>query len=157
MITVKIARHKSGRTHFAAAVAPAGNVTAWSERPEDAVAVREELALAAVAYYSGPRGAGAGKIVFADAETGRPFRAPVECPEKKPTAPALLRPVPEKEGEFQKQAKVLGEQLEACERDNDALTAEVARLKAVSAGAEAEIERLRAKVAELDAIIASAK
>lgn len=131
---VKIARHKGGRTHFAAAVAPAGNVTLWADDEAKCVPVPEDLAEKVAAHYDGR--AHGGVVVFDDAESGREHRPAVrgtEPPER--PAPASAPPHLVAEGEFRKQSRVLGEEVEALRAENAALSAKVAELEAIIAEA----------------------
>lgn len=54
--------------HWAAAVAPRGNVTAWTDDPAKAARVPDELAIAADAYYKAraEQGCPVGAVVVKD-------------------------------------------------------------------------------------------
>ncbi len=164
MLFVTIERRKGDMSHFATAVAPAGNVTAWSLDPAQAVSVKEELALKARAYYeTRPE---AGVILFRDTATGR-FSdelpgAPMDACEAIP-----LTDLTAERDEFRAQAVRLGDRVDELEEErlelmvaNDKLRAELKQQTeyadaavAVDEARRKEIADLKAKVAELEAII----
>jgi FtsZ-binding cell division protein ZapB len=86
---VKIGRIKGDKRHFAAEVAPAGNVLQWTEDETKAKPVTVEEARKVAEFYAGRRNAG--RIIFGD-EKGRQALAPVEGPVDKPVLPPVAVP-----------------------------------------------------------------
>lgn len=140
---VTIARRKAGSTHFAVKVDHSGHVAEWSADAAAAVPVRDDVADRVAAFYA-RRPLNAGTVVFAEAESGREYREPVRgtsppAPKAKPGDPSPQAGLLEARAaaeEYRTQAVTLGEEVEKLRAENTAL---------------------RAKVAELEAIIASAK
>lgn len=156
-MSLKIARVKNGVTHFAKTVEPWGCVTEWADDESRAARVSEEVAAKLAERHA--RTVNAGCLVVADAESGKEHARvkgvePKKLPVKKVDA----------EGEFQRQARVMGEKVEDLSEQLGEREKEVERLKAdrdawkqQAADLDASNADLTKKVAELEAIIASAK
>jgi hypothetical protein len=149
---VKIAREKGDKVHYAAYVDPRGHVLTWADDEAKCVPVGEEQAEKVAKFYDGR--VNGGVIHFVNAETGQPWRRPVHGKEPVKVDPKGLTPAESKPdagaAEYRRQAVILGDQLEA-------LRIEHAAAETALANEKADNDRLRAKVAELEAIIASAK
>jgi ribonucleotide reductase alpha subunit len=154
---VKIARVKDGRAHFAVRVAANGHVCEWTAHEEKAVAQSEEVAEKVVAFYQ-KHTVNTGDIHFYDVKADRPWREtlkgtkpPVPTPRPDDVKPsgAVADAIAERE-EFRRQAIHLGDELER-ERElaEEAHAREEKLLK--------EVDEQAKKIAELEAIIASAK
>lgn len=124
-----VQRTKADARHFATAIDPAGNVSAWSPDPAKACAVDEAMASKVRAAYKDRPNAGKLDVVTGD---GKPAAAPVPAPVK-PADPS----------EIDRLTHRLAESASA----NDEL------FKKLTA-ANGEIGRLNAAVNERDSIIA---
>lgn len=136
---VTISRTKLGRTHFAVALAPAGNVTAWTEDRAQAGAFAPGAAKAAAEFYA--HVANIGELTFLDGDkvlhtTGGPT--------------GFADDAASDADHFRAQAEALGAKL----KEEQDYSEELIEL---NSGLERERDALAAKVKELEAIIASAQ